>query len=65
MLSTLTPAAASTLKHSYLIKVAGKTLDTIRAVDAVAAKRLYCAAHGEIAREAVKAVPAPEFYSQH
>lgn len=68
MLSTLTTSTASNaaaVKHSFYIKVAGKTLGTIRAVDAAAAKRLYCAAHGEIAREFVKAVPAPEVYSQH
>lgn len=65
MLSTLitpTASSAATVKHSFYIKVAGKTLDTIRAVDAAAAKRLYCAAHGEIAREAVRAVMNPNAY---
>ena len=65
MLSTLitpTASSAATVKHSFYIKVAGKTLDTIRAVDAAAAKRLYCAAHGEIAREFVRAVMNPNAY---
>lgn len=53
------------MTHPFYIQVNGKRLDTIRALDAVAAKRKFCAAHGEIAREVVKAVPAPEFYSQH
>lgn len=67
MLSTLitpTASSAATVKHSFYIKVAGKTLDTIRAVDAAAAKRLYCAAHGEIAREFVRAVKAATAYQQ-
>lgn len=65
MLSTLitpTASSAATVKHSFYIKVAGKTLDTIRAVDAAAAKRLYCAAHGEIARETVRAIMNPNAY---